>query len=95
MRLEMMHPGLVVDAVRHLHEDHQVLRSEVQPARGPAEVEALVLAEFAFGVFARVALRLIRRWMRRDDLWRFAPGSAPDERPFLPELDRRNRRCLD
>jgi hypothetical protein len=43
----MVEPGFVIDAVRHLHEDGQILRAQVEGVRRTAKVEALVLAERA------------------------------------------------
>jgi len=57
--MQMMQPGGVVDAVRHLQKDHQVVRAEVQRPVGPAEIEALIFAQLALGILARVLLVLL------------------------------------
>src|SRR5690242_9909531 len=55
---QVVHPRLVVDAVRHLEEEREVLGAQVQPLAGPAEVEAAVRTELALRVLAHVALPL-------------------------------------
>src|SRR6201996_1332676 len=52
--LQMMQPRLVVDAGGELQERRQIERPQVKGAGGTAEVEALVFAEPAFGIFTRV-----------------------------------------
>jgi hypothetical protein len=44
VRLKMVEPGFVIHAVRHLHEDGQILRAQVEGVRRTAKVEALILA---------------------------------------------------
>src|SRR5262245_16119930 len=42
-RMQVVQPGLVVDAVRHLQEELEIVRSEIEASLGPPEVEALVV----------------------------------------------------
>ena len=68
-----MQPGLVVHAVGHLQEQHQVLRAQVQLALRAAEVEALVLGR------ARP-----RRTCGRGGAARCAPGTVCSENGGSP-----------
>src|SRR5580693_4506839 len=79
MALQVMQPRLVLHAVRHLQENHQVLGAKVERAGRPAEIEAFVLAKLALGIFAGVTLGLLGRRMKRNDFRRFAPCPAPDK----------------
>ena len=78
-----MKPGVVIDAVGHLHEDGQVLRPKVEGVRGTAEIEALVLAERALGIFPDMALGFLSRCVRLHDLRSVASASSPEERLSL------------
>ena len=55
---EMVQPGLIVHPVRQLHEDPEVLGTEVQLSGRATEVEAPVLSQLARGVLAHVAAML-------------------------------------
>src|SRR5690606_11400728 len=59
--MQVEEPGVVVDAVGELQEQDQVLRAQVQRVVGPAEVEAPVFGQLAFGVLARVPLVALLR----------------------------------
>src|SRR3954468_6310257 len=49
--LQMVKPGVLVDAFRHLDEDRQVFGAEVQPALRTLKVEALVFTEASDDIF--------------------------------------------
>ena len=51
---QVMLPGLVVHAVRELHEEHEVLRAQLEAIIRAAEIEAPVLTQLALGVLAQV-----------------------------------------
>src|SRR5689334_3634890 len=65
-RAQVMEPCLIVDAYRELQEGRKVLRTQVESSARPAEIEALVLTKFAFGIFADMA-RLLFPWLQSGD----------------------------
>jgi hypothetical protein len=93
IRLEVVEPGVVVHAVRHLHENGQVLRPQVEGVRRTAEIEALVLAKRALGIFPDVALGLLGRRVGLDDLRPVACASPPEKRLALAERRLRQFGC--
>src|SRR5690606_35474460 len=61
VRSPMMLPRLVVDAVRELHEEHEIVRAQIEPPVRAAEVEAAVLPETPFRVLERMTPMLLPR----------------------------------
>jgi hypothetical protein len=59
----MMQPSRVVDPFRDLKKQCQILRPEVQASLWPAEVEAAVLTQLTFRVFASVTPKMLARRM--------------------------------
>src|SRR5687768_15580351 len=60
----MMSPGVFVDALRHLDESRQILRTKVQTSSGSSEVETLLFGETAGNVLAAVAAMFALRLSR-------------------------------
>src|SRR4029450_11140792 len=79
---EMMPPGGRVDTVAELHEEHQVLRAQVELRIRTAEIEAAVLPDLPLGVLAQMATPLARAGLgsKAERRVRTSPGpyhSAP------------------
>ena len=55
---QVVMPGGIIHAVRELHEQHEILRPQVEAALRAAKVEAAILAQLSFRVFAQVAATL-------------------------------------
>src|SRR5262245_21568137 len=56
-----MLPGCIVDPVRNLEKDHEVLRPKVERFLGTAEIKAQIGPQIAFGILARMPfVRLTR-----------------------------------
>src|SRR5258705_3368922 len=77
---EMMEPGLLVHALRHLQEDGEVLGPQLQPALGTAEDEGVVL-QISGRVLAAVAAMLR---LAGDEPQRLRRAAGPSPRPPPP-----------
>ena len=55
---QVKHPCSVINPFPQLHEQDQVLRSQIEPRLGASEIEAPSAADFALGIFPAVAALL-------------------------------------
>src|SRR5690606_11221621 len=77
---EVMQPGGVIDAFGDLHEHVEIVCAKVEGARRSAEVEALVLAQSPFGVFADVPFAFTARLDGGNERLAFSVLAAPENR---------------
>src|SRR5262245_56249122 len=83
----MIDPGPVVDAVRNLEEDDEVLSPEVELSVGAAEVKASLLRQLALGILPDVAPPLGLRLTGADpNRLRRSPVPEQDFSPLEPAL---------
>ena len=65
----MKQPRLIIDAIREIQEEHEVVRAQAQLSFGTAEVEAALFLHRAFGIFAQVSAPFCVSRCERDLLW--------------------------
>ena len=87
---QMEEPGVLVDAVRQIHERDEVLRAEIQLSFRAAEIEGTVFAERAFGIFAQMAAPLGARGLELDDHAGLRRRAIPDQRRAFGDFLRRS-----
>src|SRR5262245_46132348 len=79
----MVRPRFIVDTIGKLHEQLEILSTEVQPSLGPSEVEAYVLTQIALGILPTMPPPVGGGFEDPELDWRRAYAYEPRERVDL------------
>ena len=86
MLSEMVQPSGIIHSLTQLHEQNQVLGSEIELPRDTPEVEASIRWQFTFGIFSPMSPPFHGAGCNEHDERRLIARSSPDESPAWLEL---------